>query len=593
MYPNNAPRPGKLSLLSLAQRRLLWAIAGISVFTNMLMLTGPLFMLQVYDRVLASQSQETLLVLIALVAFLYLVMGLLDHARGRIAARVGAQLQHRLDRTVFQAALNAASAGKGETAAARAPQDLAMLQHLSSTPLFMALFDFPWVPLFLCIIALLHPLLGLAALGAALLIVLIGLASHSKGRQLVATSQQSSLQSDLLARQIAQNGSSLQTMGMQGALLERWRSAREQALGHGLASQDHAGGFGATSRALRLFLQSALLATGAWLVIRAELSPGAMVAATIILGRALAPLDQMIAGWPQIQAGLAALDRLQTLLPERDPGDLRMRLPPPDGALMLKSVGLRRTDPQGVARNLLQDISFSLNPGQALGVIGPSGAGKSTLAQVLAGFLVPTTGELRFSSARMDHYPSDQLGSAIGYLQQGVRLFAGSIRDNIARFEPSAEDAAIFAAAKAADAHEMILKLPRGYDTRIGLDGGGLSGGQQQRIALARALFRDPVLLVLDEPNASLDDAGSRALNTAIRNAKARGAAVVIMAHRPSAIAECDFLMKLDAGRVSAFGPTEQVLRHVTRNSADILHTPNRSVTPPFPWELRHSERRS
>lgn len=593
MYPNNAPRPGKLSLLSLAQRRLLWAIAGISVFTNMLMLTGPLFMLQVYDRVLASQSRETLLALIALVAFLYLVMGLLDHARGRIAARVGAQLQHRLDRTVFQAALNAASAGKGEAAAARAPQDLAMLQHLSSTPLFMALFDFPWVPLFLCIIALLHPLLGLAALGAALLIVLIGLASHSKGRRLVAASQQSSLQSDLLARQIAQNGSSLQTMGMQGALLECWRSAREQALGHGLASQDHAGGFGATSRALRLFLQSALLATGAWLVIRAELSPGAMVAATIILGRALAPLDQMIAGWPQIQAGLAARERLQTLLPERDPGDLRMRLPPPDGALMLKSVGLRRTDPQGVARNLLQDISFSLNPGQALGVIGPSGAGKSTLAQVLAGFLVPTTGELRLSSARVDHYPRDQLGSAIGYLQQGVRLFAGSIRDNIARFEPSAEDAAVFAAAKAADAHEMILKLPQGYDTRIGLDGDGLSGGQQQRIALARALFRDPVLLVLDEPNASLDDAGSRALNTAIRNAKARGAAVVIMAHRPSAIAECDFLMKLDAGRVSAFGPTEQVLRHVTRNSADILHTPNRPVTPPFPWELRHSERRS
>lgn len=593
MHPNKAPRPGKLSLLSLAQRRLLWAIAGISVFTNMLMLTGPLFMLQVYDRVLASQSQETLLVLIALVAFLYLVMGLLDHARGRIAARVGAQLQHRLDRTVFQAALNAASAGKGETAAARAPQDLAMLQHLSSTPLFMALFDSPWVPLFLCIIALLHPLLGLAALAAALLIVLIGLASHSKSYRLVAASQQSRLQSDLLARQIAQNGSSLQTMGMQGALLERWRSAREQALGHGLASQDHTGGFGATSRALRLFLQSALLATGALLVIRAELSPGAMVAATILLGRALAPLDQMIAGWPQIQAGLAALDRLQTLLPKRDPDDLRMRLPPPDGALMLKSVGLRRTDPQGVTRNLLQDISFALNPGQALGVIGPSGAGKSTLAQVLAGILVPTTGELRLSSARMDHYPPDQLGSAIGYLQQGVWLFAGSIRDNIARFEPTAEDTAVFAAAKAADAHEMILKLPQGYDTRIGIDGGGLSGGQQQRIALARALFRDPVLLVLDEPNASLDDAGSRALNTAIRNAKARGAAVVIMAHRPSAIEECDLLLKLDAGQVSAFGPTAQVLRQVTRNSADFLQTPNRPVTPPFPWELRHAERRS
>lgn len=593
MHRNKAQDPRKKSLLNATQRRLLWAIAGISTITNLLMLTGPLFTLQVYDRVLASQSQETLLVLIALVAFLYIVMGLLDHARGRIAARVGAQLQHQLDRPLFQASLNASSDRKADATAARAPQDLAMLQQLSSAPLFMALFDAPWVPLFLCIIALLHPLLGLAALGAALLIVLIGLASHSKGRDLVVASQHSSLHSDLLARQIAQNGTTLKTMGLQDALLERWRNTRELALRQTLASQDHSGGFGASARALRLFLQSALLATGAWLVIQAELSPGAMVAATIILGRALAPLDQMIAGWPQIQAALVAMDRLQTRLPDPEPAGLRMQLPPPNGALTLKSVNVRLPDEQGMARSLLHDISFTLGPGQALGVIGPSGAGKSTLAQVLSGGMSPTTGEIRLSAGRLDHYPPEQLSSAIGYLQQSVILFAGTLRDNIARFDPAAEDHAVFAAAMAAGAHEMILKFPQGYDTRIGLDGSGLSGGQRQRVALARALFRDPVLLVLDEPNANLDDAGSRALNSAIRSAKSRGAAVVIMAHRPSAIAECDLLMKLDSGRVSAFGPTEQILRQVTRNSADILHTPPRPPNPAFPWELRHAERRS
>jgi len=322
---------------------------------------------------------------------------------------------------------------------------------------------------------------------------------------------------------------------------------------------------------------------GAWLVLLDEMSPGGMIAGSIILGRALAPLDQVIAGWPQIQAARAAQARLKTLMGAQPPERPRTRLPQPKGALTVKGLALRIPGSEGRDGILLRDVSFELRPGQALGVIGDSGAGKSSLAAALVGIWPPFAGEIRLDGALLDQYDPSQLGRAIGYLPQKVTLFEGSLRDNVARLDPDARDEDIVKAAQIAGAHDLILAQPKGYDTIIDADGGGLSGGQVQRIALSRAFYGDPALLVLDEPNSDLDDAGSRALNQAIRNAKARGASVIIMTHRPTAIVECDLILRLKAGQVAAFGPMEEVLRRTTRNSDAILRQAGTAPQPSAP----------
>lgn len=552
--------------------RLLLVVGLVSIFTNLLMLTGPLFMLQVYDRVLSSRSEATLVVLFALVAFLYIVYGVLDHARARIAARAGARYQLHLDEPVFRAALSGAMArGASRHLPVRATQDVALLQQVTSSQVFMALFDFPWVPLFIGVIALLHPWLGIFAAGAAVFLALMSLlnmiSSRARQERMFASQQKA----EALGRQISAEAAQMRALGMQASALDRWSRLRLNALTEALTSNDTSGGYSASARAIRLFLQSAMLALGAWLVLRAELSPGGMIAASIILGRALAPLDQVIAGWPQVQAARAAQGRLKSLMAAQPPDRPRTRLPTPTGALAVKGLALRIPGSEGRDGILLRDVSFEMRPGQALGVIGDSGAGKSSLAEALVGIWPPFAGEIRLDGALLDQYDPSQLGRAIGYLPQKVTLFAGSLRDNIARLDTDARDEDVVAAAKAAGAHELILSQPKGYDTIVEADGGGLSGGQVQRIALARAFFGDPALLVLDEPNSDLDDAGSRALNKAIRHAKARGAAVIIMTHRPTAIVECDLILRLRAGQVAAFGPMEEVLRRTTRNSEAIL----------------------
>lgn len=572
--------------------RLFIAVGLVSIFTNLLMLTGPLFMLQVYDRVLSSQSEATLVVLFGLVAFLYLIFGVLDHARARIAARAGAQYQLRLDGPVFRAALSGAVArGASRHLPVRATQDVAVLQQVTSSPVFMALFDFPWVPLFIGVIALLHPVLGLfaglAALGLAAISFVNMLRSRHRQDRIFATQQKA----EALGRQISAEAAQMRALGMQGTALDRWAALRRTALREAVSGNDASGGFSASARAIRLFLQSAMLALGAWLVLRSELSPGGMIAASIILGRALAPLDQVIAGWPQVQAARAARARLRTLMAAHPAERPRTQLPAPKGLLAVKSLALRIPDTSGRAGVVLRDVSFTLRPGQALGVIGDSGSGKSSLAEALVGIWPPAAGEIRLDGALLDQYDPEQLGRVLGYLPQKVSLFAGSLRDNIARLDPDATDARIVAAAQAAGAHEVILAQPQGYDTIIDAEGGGLSGGQVQRVALARAFYGDPALLVLDEPNSDLDDAGSRALNQAIRTAKARGAAVIIMTHRPSAIVECDLVLRLKAGKAVAFGPTEEVLRKTTRNSGAILGQKPPPAAPAgkprtaFPWD--------
>ncbi|MCC1480363.1 type I secretion system permease/ATPase [Roseibaca sp. Y0-43] len=555
-----------------ALRNLFAVIGVVSIFTNMLMLTGPLFMLQVYDRVLSSRSEATLVVLFALVAFLYLMYGLLDHARARIAARAGARYQLEMDAPVFKAALAGAVArGASRHLPVRATQDVSLLQQLTASQVFMALFDFPWVPLFIGVIALLHPWLGAFAAGAAVLLAALSLLNISRSRarqERVFAAQQ---KAEGMGRQLSAEAAQMRSLGMQSVALDQWSRLRADALTQSIAGNDSSGSFGATARAIRLFLQSAMLALGAWLVLRAELSPGGMIAASIILGRALAPLDQLIGGWPQVQAARAAQARLRELLDGAPPEPERTRLPHPKGHLAVKGLALRIPGSEGRDGILLRDVSFEVKPGQALGVIGDSGAGKSSLAEALVGIWPPFAGEIRLDGALLSQYDPSQLGRAIGYLPQRVTLFAGRIRDNIARLDPAASDEDIINAAKAAGAHDLILAQQKGYDTIIDAEGGGLSGGQVQRIALARAFYGNPALLVLDEPNSDLDDEGSRALNTAIQTAKARGASVIIMTHRPTAILECDLILRLKAGQVTAYGPMEEVLRRTTRNSDAIL----------------------
>lgn len=585
-------------LLLPEQRILLWTIATISIFTNVLMLTGPLFMLQVYDRVLSSQSEATLIVLLSLVAFLYAMMGLLDHARARIAARLGAQLHQRLDLRVFEAALDTRRGRKGDLAdAARTPQDLTFLQQMSGSPVFMALFDLPWAPLFILVIALLHPLLGLTALCFAALLAMIGLASHRRNHRLTGEYLQALQQADSQARKIASQAPLLQTLGIKPNALSQWRRQRETALQNSLAAQDYTGRFTATVRSLRLFMQSALLAVGAALVLVGDITPGAMIAATIILGRALAPLDQLIGGWQQVVAARGAIQRVREGLNATAPALSAPLLPGiPQGEIRVER--LYGPAPSAGARSgaVLNNISFTIKPGQALGVIGPSASGKTALAAALTGSLRPAAGDIRLDNVPLAKIPPDQLGRFIGYLPQGARLFEGSLRDNIARFDPDAEDEAVIHAAQTAGAHDMIQSLPDGYATQIHADGSGLSGGQTQQVALARCLFGAPSVLILDAPETQLDELGQKALQRAIRAAKSRGTSVIIMAHRPAAITDCDLLLKLDKGRMITIGPPEAVLRDVTHNSAAVLRhraQPTLSrMTQMYPWEMRSSESR-
>lgn len=543
-------------------RHLFWTVGVFSVFANLLMLTGPIYMLQVYDRVLGSGSLATLVALTSLVAFLYGIMGLLDHARGRIMARAGARFQAGLDQRVFDAVLRK-SAGQPLDASVSGLRDLDAVQRFMISPVAMALFDLPWVPIFLLGIALFHPWLGYLALGGGAVLVLLTLANQFATRTPVAQANQAQAAADALSSQIRTEAEMVQALGMRDAAFDRWLQARDAVLTRHLAAADLGGGFGAASKSMRLFLQSAMLGLGAWLVIRGEISAGAMIAASILLGRALAPIEQAIGSWALAQRAMRGWTDLAQLLSEVPPESPRTALPVPRARLDVQGLTVI---PPGESQPVLRMLSFSVEPGQAVGVIGPSGAGKSTLARALTGAWPAVAGKVRLDGAALDQYAPAALGQHVGYLPQRVQLFDGTIAENIARMSLTPDAAQVVAAARKAAAHEMILKLPHGYDTRVSGSGGRLSGGQIQRIGLARAMYGDPVILVLDEPNSNLDNEGSQALNTAIRTMKAAGRSILIMAHRPAAIQECDMILVMDGGARAAFGPKDEVLRQVLSN---------------------------
>ena len=552
-------------------RALFWAAGLFSAFVNLLMLTGPLYMLQVYDRVLGSRSEATLLALTILVVFLYTMMALLDYARGRIMARVGARFQACLDRRVFDAVIRKNAHGP-QTESALALRDLEAVQRLLTSPALMALFDIPFVPLFLFGIFLFHPWLGsLALLGGALLLGLTFLnllITHAP----LTEANRATAQAETLAEQLRCEAEMIQAMGMRDAAFIRWQAARKASLEEHMRAADIGSLFSTSGKAFRLLLQSAMLGLGAYLVLQNQLTSGAMIAGSILMGRALAPIELSIGQWPLFARARKGWLALAQLLRDIPPELSRMALPRPNARLDVLQATIV---PPGASQAALKMITFSVKPGQAVGVIGPSGAGKSSLARALTGAWRPAGGKIRFDGASLDQYDPAVLGDLIGYLPQRVALFDGTIAQNIARLAPAPDVAAVVKAAQRADAHAMIVALPEGYNTQVCASGGCLSGGQIQRIGLARAMYGDPVLLILDEPNSNLDNDGSQALNRSIAAFRDAGNSVLIMAHRPAAIEQCDTLMMLQDGRVLGFGPKDDILRRMVQNHADITWHPS------------------
>jgi len=547
------------------------SVGVFSAVVNLLMLTGPLFMLQVYDRVLASRSVETLTALFVLIIFLFLLMGVLDLIRSRVMQRLSARYQDRMEARVFNASLReGALCGQEAAATTGGMRDLDAVQRLIGAPVAMAFFDMPWTPIFLACVYIFHPLLGVVATAGGAILVGATILNRVLTRDPLRGSAQAGAQAQRMVDLYSTEGEVISALGMRGATFARWRRARAEAQADTVRAGDMSAGFSVFSRGFRLFLQSAMLAAGAWLVLRHELTPGAMIASSIMMGRALAPVDQLVGGWPMVQAAQDSWARLAGLLSRNPPEAAPTALPRPEARLEVTNLSVA---PPGTNVATLRGVSFSIAPGTALGVIGPSGAGKSTLARALINAWPAGAGTIRIGGATLNQFQPDVLGALIGYLPQQVTLFDGTIAQNIARLAEAPDPERVVAAARAAAAHQMILSLPQGYDTRISQTGGRLSGGQIQRIGLARALYPDPVLLVLDEPNSNLDNEGSEALNQAIRAVKSRGGAVAIMAHRPAAITECENLLVLEQGQRRAFGPRDQVLQEMVKNSASILRT--------------------
>lgn len=555
-----------------AVRRESFGLVGVvfifSIAVNLLMLTGPLYMLQIYDRVLGSRSVETLVALSLLVMFLFLMMGILDHFRGRVLARVGARFQDRLDRRVFEASLKRMQLVPNDAAALAAQRDLEAVQRLWSSPVLIALLDIPWTPIFIAAIFIFHPWLGWLAVSGGAFLVVVTVLNQRATRHPMRRANMATLQAERTADNIKAEAEIVQALGMSGASFDRWQKARSAALAESIGVSDLGGAFATLSKTFRLFLQSAMLGLGALLVLRGELTAGAMIAGSILMGRALVPIEMAVGQWAVVQRADEGWQRLAELFTRQPPEPARTALPRPRAILEAQNLTVV---PPGDSQAVLRMVSFRLEPGQALGVIGPSGAGKSTLARALIGAWKPAGGKVRLDGAALDQYDPDVLGSYFGYLPQRVALFDGTIAENIARLQANPDGLKVVEAAKLAAAHEMIVKLPDGYDTRVTSLGGRLSGGQIQRIGLARAMYGNPVILVLDEPNSNLDNEGSMALNIAIRAMKDAGHAVLIMAHRPAAIQECDLLMMLEDGTRRAFGPRDQVLREMVKNHTEIV----------------------
>ena len=562
MSPSTARTARHEVRAALGKSRGAFFMTGVfSLFINLLMLTAPLYMLQIYDRVLASRSEPTLIVLTVLAGGLLLVMGGLDLIRSRVLVRVGVKMDALLNARVFSAVFAQALRGaRGQRA--QALRDLDSLRQFLTGPGPFAFFDAPWAPLYLAVVFIFHPVLGFVALAGAVVLFSMALINELVTRRPLQLANAQAIAANGFAEASLRNAEVLEALGMLPEIRKRWTAQHCQGLALQATASDRAATLTSWSKAVRISLQVAILGAGAALAIQQIITPGVMIAASILMGRALAPVEQAIGQWRHFVGARQAYRRLNELLQAIPEDEARLTLPKPEGRLAVEQLVAA---PPGSQKPVLKGVSFKLEPGEALGVIGPSASGKSTLARNLVGVWGPQSGAVRLDGAEVQGWDAEELGPHLGYLPQDVELFAGNVAENISRFSAEAPPEAVVAAARAAGVHDMILQLDKGYDSEIGEQGCVLSGGQRQRVGLARALYGEPALVVLDEPNASLDAAGDEALTQAILGLKARGATVVVMAHRPSAIAAVDKLLMLREGRVEAFGPKEEVIAKVTK----------------------------
>lgn len=550
------------------------------------MLASPIYMLQVYDRVLTTGHIDTLIMITLIVTVALAVMCALDTLRTIITIRIGCWLNDRLGPIFLACGVRGRL--KGDPYGAQSFQDVSQIQSFIATQGLTAFLDFPWAPLFIALIWMLHPLLGMVAVSSAVVLFLLSIANEFTTRRVSETANKAQIEAIRLGDAAIRNAEVVHAMGMLPAMTDRWASLN-QVVVDGLRRGGEIGGAVlAITKFVRFFVQVAILGVGAWLVLKSELTPGAMIAASILLGRALAPVELAIGAWRNFMSARFAYGRLKRAIADHPPRREHTRLPAPTGRLTVDQVTVVVPNTDTI---VLSKVSFSVEPGEALAVIGPSGAGKSTLCRLLVGLSCPNVGEIRIDGSQVHHWDPAQLGSHVGYLPQDVELFTGSVRDNIGRMKNNATDEEILEAATLAHAHEMIQRLPQGYDTQIGDQGVRLSGGQRQRVGLARAVFGTPQLIVLDEPNANLDQAGETALSEAIYSLKKQGAALVIVGHRPSTLAQADKILVLKEGFVATYGQRDEVLNAMRAPAAQQDHgrkaatpaiqsLPTRSETP-------------
>lgn len=552
------------------------AVAGIAAFSgliNILSLTGSLFMLEVYDRVLPGRSVSTLVGLTVIAALLFAFQGILEITRGRILVRIGNQIDWRVSDRVYDLVVRLPLRTRGGGDALQPVRDLDTIRSVLAGSGLPALFDLPWLPVYLAICFAFHPLIGWTALGGALVLVVLTLLTDRLSRRSVQRASTYAAARNRLADASHRNAEVLASMAMSARLLARWRELGDAHRKQQTIANDISGAFGVTGRILRMMLQSAVLAVGAWLVIRQEASGGIIIASSILTGRALAPVDLAIGNWKNFIGARQSWLRLEKLMKALPASADQLPLPAPTRSLLVEKLAVPAPESEKL---LVSDVGFSLKAGSALAIVGASGSGKSSLTRALVGAWRPARGVVRLDGASLDQWPPEALGNHIGYLPQDVELFEGTIAENIARFVPDAPMEAVLAAANAAGIHQLIVSMPEGYNTQIGEQGARLSAGQKQRVALARALYGNPFLVVLDEPNSNLDAEGEEALARAILAVRARGGIVVIVAHRSSALVAVDFVMTMVQGRQQAFGTKGEVLAQATR----------REQAPPSPFKV-------
>ncbi|MBO9447039.1 type I secretion system permease/ATPase [Ruegeria sp. R14_0] len=551
------------------------AVAFFSLFLNLLMLAGPLYMLQVYDRVLTSQNVETLIALSALLAGVFVVIACLDLMRMRILGRLAARFELSVGTPVLSAAMRRRVHGDTK-AGDNLVEDVNGFREFISGTTLTAFFDAPWIPIYLLVLYVLHPYLGLLGLAGAVLLTVMALINNARARTPMQSASQARGRSDALFNTSDKNAELVHALGMKSDLLRRWTSLQTEAHQHKTRAADRVASFSVISKTVRMGLQSAILGLGAALAITGESTAGVMIAATIVLARALAPIDQLIGQWRSFLAARGSYTKLSKLTDEFADTTPNLHLP---RAFKSLDVKIAQAGPPRAINASIRQIDFGLVAGDVLAIIGHSGSGKSTLGKMLAGIWHPQRGEVLLDGSPMSKWNDEDLGKQIGYLPQDVELFDGTIRENIGRFSVAIDDAEVLRAAREAGVHEMISALPDGYETRIGR-GFFLSGGQRQGLALARALYGDPFVLILDEPNSDLDAKGEQALRDAITAAQARGAIAIVMTHRPATLQAANKVMVLRNGAQTQFGDKEDVLRVNRRNVLDNPTQPGAKTRP-------------